>query len=86
MTATTRCKLVLDQKTEFRWNPNSRELVFNAQYDDSIPEDRRFQQATPTATFTMVVDNPAIVESFKVGMSFYVDFTEVPKPKPKPTS
>ncbi len=48
------------------------------QYDERIPEDKRFAQVTPSGEFTMYVDNPAALEELKLGEYFYVDFTPVP--------
>ena len=48
-------------------------------YDITIPEDQRFAQYTPTAEFTMRVDNPAVLERMTLGKKFYADFTEVPE-------
>lgn len=55
------------------------ELKLVAHYDDKIPEDQRFAQFTPTAEFTMRVDNPAVLERMTLGKKFYADFTEVPE-------
>jgi hypothetical protein len=74
-----RCKMQLFQVTESAWSTGSKQLTFSAQYDQSIPEDQRFAKATPTAQLTMTVDSPAALEQFKLGDSFYVDFTPVPK-------
>lgn len=58
-----------------------KELVFRTQYDNTIPEDQRFQKATPTGVITMQVDNPAALEYFgQPGGYFYADFSPVPKP------
>lgn len=60
--------------------PNGhREFTFTAQYDMSIPEDRRFQKATPWGEFKMNVDNPAVFDLFKIGQAYYLDLTPVPK-------
>ena len=67
-----RGKVRLSSITEHYWG--GRTLQFEAIYDDSIPEDRRFAKATPSATFTMQVDNPAALEEFKIGKFYYVDF------------
>lgn len=70
-----RAKMQLTHITETVWgNQGARILKFNAVYDDTIPEDRRFQKATPSAEFTMTVDNPAALEQFKLGGKYYVDF------------
>jgi len=46
-------------------------------YDESIPEDRRFAQATPSGELTMYVNNPAAIEALPLGKFFYLDFTPV---------
>lgn len=76
---TTRCKFKLMSVKEVYYNKEMREFTFNAQYDTSIPEDARFSRFTPQGTFTMLVDNPAVVEKFKLGADYYFDITEVPE-------
>lgn len=61
----------------FARNPNTKEITLTPQYDTSIPEDRRFAQATPSGTFTMQVDNPAAAEQLELGKFFYIDLTPV---------
>ena len=39
-------------------------------------EDNTYSMWTPTATLEMYITNPALVDKFKVGQKFYVDFTE----------
>lgn len=41
----------------------------------SNQEDNTFAEATPSATFTMQVNNKAVRGQFKPGQKFYVDFT-----------
>jgi hypothetical protein len=73
-------KLKLTHITETCWGPpGSKILKFNAQYDTSIPEDRRFQKATPNADATFTVDNPTALEQFKLGEDYYVTFDPAPK-------
>jgi len=55
-------------------------VCLDAVYDESIPEDQRFQKATPYGTAKLKIDNPAALEQFKPGQSYYVDFTPVPAP------
>ena len=45
---------------------------------NSIPEDRRFNKATPSGEFWMQVDNPAALEVLKLGQVFYIDMIPVP--------
>lgn len=51
-------------------------VVFGTVYDQNIPEDQRFQQATPSGEARLQIDNPVALEVFKPGKKFYVDFTE----------
>lgn len=71
---TVRAKLVLSEVTEMMYSKGKR-LHFSCQYDSTIPEDIRFQQATPQGAFDMHCDNPVALEKFKLGAAYYVDFT-----------
>ena len=53
----------------------SDEVVLSAVCGKS-PEDNSFSQATPSASMTMQVNNPAVRGKFKPGQKYYVDFTE----------
>lgn len=70
-----RAKLVLQEVHDLQWG--GKRLKFGAQYDDSIPEDRRFQKATPTASAEFLIDNPAALEQFILGEAYYVDFVPI---------
>lgn len=75
---TVRAKLRLTQVTDYKWGKDAkphRTLRFEAQYDDSIPEDQRFQQATPSGHAELQIDNPAALAQFEHGKAYYVDFT-----------
>ncbi|MFW6027562.1 MAG: hypothetical protein ACOC91_02020 [bacterium] len=71
---TVRAKLCLTEIVEHA-GTGAKTLKFQAQYDDSIPEDRRFSQATPSGHVELYVDNPSALERFRLGESYYVDFT-----------
>ena len=43
----------------------SASFKFAPQYDQSLPEDRRFSKATPSGHFEMHVDNPPVREFLK---------------------
>lgn len=43
------------------------------------PENVRFTKATPWGNITLGIDNPAALNQFKVGESYYVDFTPAGK-------
>lgn len=71
----TRCKFKLTAITEYE-NPAYKKLEFSAQYDPSIEEDKRFDKYTPNGSFWMMVGNPRVLETFKVGKQYYFDITE----------
>lgn len=72
-----RAKLKLTEVTETAWG--SKKLRFDAQYAPDVPEDQRFQKATPSAHAEFCIDNPAALEQFKLGDVYYVDFSPAPK-------
>lgn len=74
---TVRAKLVLTESTDLHWG--GKRLKFEARYDSSIPEDQRFQQATPNASAEFLIDNPSALAQFKIGDAYYVDFSPIPK-------
>lgn len=51
-----------------------RTLLFRAAWDPTIPENERFNKATPWGEIKMVVSNPEVQP--ELGQYFYVDFTE----------
>jgi hypothetical protein len=57
-------------------NYGGTEVTLSAIYDTTIPEDQRFSKATPSASFTMFIDNPPAAEYLELGKYFYVDFTK----------
>lgn len=75
---TVRAKFTVTS-VEPHWDgtPGPRTVVLEPRYDESIPEDQRFAQATPSGRFEMNVDNPSAIEAMPVGQAFYVDFTPV---------
>jgi hypothetical protein len=78
-----RVKFQLVEIREFHWNTGKR-LIFQPQYDATIPEEQRFAQATPTGTFEMMVDNPAALAQFTKGGSYYFDVSPSPVVTPDP--
>ncbi|MHB1273619.1 MAG: hypothetical protein ACYCZD_12795 [Rhodanobacter sp.] len=70
-----RAKFKLMEVTVHSWDPNARTLKFHAQYDTSIPEDQRFQEATPSGSFEMLCTNPAANAQFELGKNYYFDIT-----------
>jgi len=75
---TVRAKLRLTKITDYKWGteaPVHKTLHFDAQYDRNIPEDQRFQKATPSGHCELQIDNPAALAQFEHGKAYYVDFT-----------
>lgn len=75
---TVRAKVVLSGVTEHRWGTKT--LRFDTQYDSSIPEDQRFQTATPSGHIELQIDNPAALAQFELGSAYYVDFSPAAVP------
>ena len=44
---------------------------------DGSDEDQSFSTWTPSASLAMTIKNPALVGTFEVGDTFYLDFTPV---------
>jgi hypothetical protein len=87
-TMSVRAKMRLSSITEEKWGPGGNKttyLNFSSQYDTSIPEDRRFQKATPNATARFQVDNPDALAQFEAGKDYYLDFTDATPPEPTGT-
>lgn len=72
---TVRAKLTLEEVRDSRWG--NKTLVFTASYDPTIPEDQRFQKATPSGRCELQIDNPVALAQFELGKAYYVDFTPV---------
>jgi len=73
-----RAKFKFVEKTEIRNSPSSpsnTKVVFRAEYDETIPEDRRFARATPNGTFEMWVDNSDALAQLELGRQYYLDLT-----------
>lgn len=54
--------------------PNGDNVSFQAVIDDS-EENKTFSDATPSASLTMWVSNPAARGAFEEGREYYLDFT-----------
>lgn len=54
--------------------------TFAPVYQPDVPEDQKYEKATPQGELWMVVDNPAV--SFELGEYYYQDLTPVPAPEP----
>lgn len=70
-----RAKFKLTEVTTHYWNGVAKTLRFDAMYDTSIPEEKRFRQDTPSGSFSMLCTNPAALAQFELGKSYYFDVT-----------
>lgn len=61
-----------EASTRLTW---PRTFRFMPVYDQNVPEDKRYAQATPSGSLQMQVDNPGV--SFEPGKDYYLDFTPV---------
>jgi hypothetical protein len=52
-------------------------VVLEPRYDETLPEDQRFCDATPWGRFEMFVNNPAALEQLQIGRKFYLDLIPV---------
>lgn len=73
---TVRAKFVVSSITD-QGDTSPKIVKLAAQYDMSIPEDRRFQHATPWGEISLHIDNPVAVEQLKIGKAYYIDMTSV---------
>lgn len=69
-----RAKFRVSSITQFDQS-SSRTIKLSAVYDQTIPEDQRYSQATPFGQLEMQVSNPAAIGQFEIGKSYYLDFT-----------
>lgn len=53
-----------------------RRLSFDSRYDQDLPEDVRFQRATPVGRLDVVTDNKTLAE-LKIGDEVYIDITKI---------
>jgi hypothetical protein len=68
----------ITEQADYSGQPSKTKVVKLACiYDQSIPEDQRFFDATPSGTVEMWINNPAALEQFALGKAFYADFTPV---------
>jgi hypothetical protein len=76
-----RCKMRLEDVVRNSWG--GRKAFFSCAYDDTIPEDQRFQKATPSGSAEFVIDNPKASEQLVIGEYYYLDLHPVPKAEAK---
>lgn len=54
---------------------------FSAVYDSTLPEDQKFQKATPSASAEFQIDNPPAIDQLVPGKDYFFDISEVPDVK-----
>ncbi len=78
---TTRCKFQVTNHLPAYPSTDSdapmKRIVFEPRYDHDLPEDQRFSKATPSGRLDIVVDNPEVIASLKLGSFVYVDITTI---------
>lgn len=52
-------------------------VTMEPRYDETIPEDQRFNEATPWGKLEMSINNPLALEQLKPGRAFYLDLVPV---------
>lgn len=52
-------------------------VVMEPRYDETVPEDQRFCEATPWGKLEMSISNPLALEQLKPGLAFYLDLVPV---------
>lgn len=73
MTKQTRCKFFCESVAQTANGQQVAKLC--ARYDNTIPEDQRFNEATPWGEMTVGVQNPAVKGFFVPGKCYYLDLT-----------
>ena len=82
MRAKVRVSAILPYQTEGK--THSVRLMFagvsaSTYPEDGMDENNTFAKWSPSVVFDMQVTNPALMDAFEVGDTFYVDFLPVPK-------
>jgi len=74
---TIRSKFQLQEIRQNSYNKEQRTYIFSCIYDQSIPEDQRFYVATPTGRLEITVNNPVVIDQWKLGEYYYFDTVPV---------
>ena len=71
-----RAKFRVNKITKVDWNSVVTVVNMTAVSDDSIEENKRYHKYTPSGSLEICIDNPPASDYFKLGKSYYLDFTE----------
>lgn len=77
MLESTRCKFRCASVEEQAGGAQN--IRLQAMYDNTIPEDRAFNTATPMGELTAWINNPAVQGFFQPGKSYYLDISPAPE-------
>lgn len=73
-------KFVCSEKTEKKFGPPETNswysIVFTAQYDTTIDEDKRFSEATPSGRFEVTVKE-SVANEYVLGKAYYFYSAEI---------
>lgn len=72
-----RAKFRVNKIAKVDWNSDVTVVNMTAVSDDGIEENKRYHKYTPSGSLEIIIDNPPASEYFKLGKSYYLDFTEV---------
>ncbi len=73
----SRCKVYIESITQHQFKAQTLNLRGIAA-DDELPENQRFNNASPSIEMKILVSNPVLKNAFRPGQRLYVDFTEAP--------
>lgn len=81
---TMRAKMKVSGITQYGNPVSSEALAFTAVAANEYPadgsdENNTFAKWTPSAGLTMSITNPALLGQFKIGDTYYLDFTPAPQ-------
>lgn len=60
-----------------RVGENQTTVILEPRYDESVPEDQRFSEATPWGKLEMFVNNPTAIQILQPGQKFYLDLIPI---------
>jgi hypothetical protein len=69
----TICKFVCDTVTKHQ--SGMEKVKLDAQYDQSLPEDRTFAKASPSGSFEVYVSNSNVHGFFVPGQAYYLEIS-----------
>lgn len=75
-----RAKMRLSSVVAQQWG--GAQAIFNCEYDPTLPEDQKFQLATPTGMAQFTIDNPAAINQLVIGKTYYFDISPCDPPAP----